>query len=111
VRDRLDIGAACLGHRQSARCEDLPVEKKPGQPEAVFELVSLLTFALILGAVALGLASPPGTGAVAEREDITSLCPLMQVALDRPSSAAGPTCRSGLTFRLYPMYEKGRYHA
>lgn len=50
--------------------------------KAMIKLISLLTFTLILGAVAVGLLSPPETDAVAAHEDVTSTCPLAVVALD-----------------------------
>ena len=66
--------------------------------KAMIKLVSLLTFALILGAVAFGLLSPPETDAVAAHEDITSLCPLRQVALDEgygvTRTEMRPVCRN-----------------
>jgi hypothetical protein len=62
------------------------------------KLISLLTFAFILGAAAFGWLSPPGTDAVAAGEDITSPCPLSQVALDEgygvTRTEMRPVCRN-----------------
>jgi hypothetical protein len=50
--------------------------------KAMIKLISLLTFALVLGAVAVGLLSPPATDALSAHEDVTPGCPLSPVALD-----------------------------
>jgi hypothetical protein len=50
--------------------------------KAMIKLVSVLTFALILGAVAFGLLNPTQTDSVTAGEDASSHCPLSQVALD-----------------------------
>ena len=50
--------------------------------KAMIKLISFLTFTLVLGAAAVGLLSPSATNAVTAREDVTSTCPLAQVALD-----------------------------
>ena len=66
--------------------------------KAMIKLVSFLTFAFILGAAAFGWLSPPGTEAVSAHEDITSGCPLSQVALDEgygvTRTEMRPVCRN-----------------
>ena len=49
----------------------------------MIKLISLLTLGVILGALAFGLWSLPGTDPVAAREDVMSRCVLRQVALDQ----------------------------
>jgi hypothetical protein len=67
--------------------------------KAMVKLISLLTFAFILGAVAFGWLSPSENDAVSAGEDITSsLCPLSQVALDEgygvTRTEMRPVCRN-----------------
>ena len=79
-------------------CLVLPNLVQLKSTKVMIKRILLLTFALILGAVFFEVLISPGTDAVAAREDVTSGCPLRQVALDEgygiTRTEMRPVCRN-----------------